>query len=289
MAINVRKLGHALGAEVSGVDLSRPIDDQTFGEINRAFLANCVLVFRGQSLTREQHVAFSRRFGQLDNNLARSAHMRTPEVPEIFLVTAEPVPSGQTPGGVIGDDWHTDNSHLPVAAAASLLRALELPDVGGDTMFCNMYRAWESLSPLYREWLDGRFALHDMSVARETQAQRTPAELEDIRRRNPPVYQPIARRHDVTGRKALYVSEMTTVSIEGLTAEESAPILAFLYEHSTPHENVYRHVWKPADMILWDNRCVMHIALADYDLAERRTMYRTTLRGDPSGRIAATA
>src|SRR6476659_6851869 len=94
MAIKVRKLGHALGAEVSGVDLSQPIDDRTFSEINRAFLENCVLVFHDQPLTREQHVAFSRRFGELDNNLARSAHMRVPEVPEIFLVTAEPVPSG---------------------------------------------------------------------------------------------------------------------------------------------------------------------------------------------------
>jgi taurine dioxygenase len=125
MAINVRKLGHALGAEVSGVDISRPIDDQTFSEINRAFLENCLLVFHDQPLTRERHVAFSRRFGELDNNLARSAHMRVPEVPEIFLVSAQPVPPGQTPGGVIGDDWHTDNSHLPVAAAASLLQAIE--------------------------------------------------------------------------------------------------------------------------------------------------------------------
>src|SRR4030095_3914115 len=171
MAINVRKLGHALGAEVSGVDISRPIDDQTFSEINRAFLASCVLVFDTQPLTREQHVAFSRLFGELDNNLSRSAPMRVPEVPEIFLVTAEPVPPGQTPGGGIGEDWHTDNSHLPVAAAASLLQATEVPDGGRDTMFCNMYRAYDTLTdgmkkliePLQGVHMQSR-AFHDLST-----------------------------------------------------------------------------------------------------------------------------
>ena len=123
MALTVRKIAPALGAEVSGVDISRPIDDQTFGEINRAFLEHCVLVFHDQPLTREQQVAFGRRFGELDTNQGRSANLRVPEVPEIFLVTAEPVAPGETPGGVIGGDCHTDNSHLPVAAAASLLQA----------------------------------------------------------------------------------------------------------------------------------------------------------------------
>ena len=285
MTFTVRKLGSALGAEIVGLDLAAPVTAGTAEELRAAWSEHLILLFRGQQLSPEQQIAFSRTFGELDDHAA-IPKFRHPDYPEILLVNNYESTGKRLS---VGRQWHSDLSTTLRPAKGSMLHAQQLPEVGGDTMFCNMYRAWESLSPLYREWLDGRFALHDMSVARETRLQRTPAELEDIRRRNPPVYQPIARRHDVTGKKALYVSEMTTVSIEGLTAEESAPILAFLYEHSTPHENVYRHVWKPADMVLWDNRCVMHIALADYDLAERRTMYRTTLRGDPSGRIAAGA
>ena len=285
MTFTVKKLGSALGAEIVGLDLAAPVRTGTAEELRAAWSEHLILLFRGQQLSPEQQIAFSRTFGELDDHAA-IPKFRHPDYPEILLVNNYESTGKRLS---VGRQWHSDLSTTLRPAKGSMLHAHQLPSVGGDTMFCNMYRAWESLSPLYREWLDGRYALHDMSVARETRLQRTPAELEDIRRRNPPVYQPIARRHDVTGKKALYVSEMTTVSIEGLTAEESAPILAFLYEHSTPHENVYRHVWKPADMILWDNRCVMHIALADYDLAERRTMYRTTLRGDPSGRIAPAA
>jgi len=284
MTFTVRKLGSALGAEIVGLDLAAQVSAGTAEELRAAWSEHLILLFRGQQLSPEQQIAFSRTFGELDDHAA-IPKFRHPDHAEILLVNNYESTGKRLS---VGRQWHSDLSTTLRPAKGSMLHAHQLPSVGGDTMFCNMYRAWESLSPLYREWLDGRFALHDMSVARETRLQRTPAELEDIRRRNPPVYQPIARRHDVTGRKSLYVSEMTTVSIEGLTAEESAPILAFLYEHSTPPENVYRHVWKAADMILWDNRCVMHIALADYDLAERRTMYRTTLRGDPSGRIAAT-
>ena len=285
MTFTVKKLGSALGAEIVGLDLAAPVSTGTAEELRAAWSEHLILLFRGQQLSPEQQIAFSRTFGELDDHAA-IPKFRHPDYPEILLVNNYESTGKRLS---VGRQWHSDLSTTLRPAKGSMLHAHQLPSVGGDTMFCNMYRAWESLSPLYREWLDGRYALHDMSVARETRLQRTPAELEDIRRRNPPVYQPIARRHDVTGKKALYVSEMTTVSIEGLTAEESAPILAFLYEHSTPHENVYRHVWKPADMVLWDNRCVMHIALADYDLAERRTMYRTTLRGDPSGRIAPAA
>ena len=286
MTFTVRKLGSALGAEIAGLDLAAPVSPGTAEELRAAWSEHLILLFRGQQLTPEQQIAFSRTFGELDDHAA-IPKFRHPEYPEILLVNNYEASSGKRLS--VGRQWHSDLSTTLRPAKGSALHAHQLPSVGGDTMFCNMYRAWESLSPLYREWLDGRFALHDMSVARETRLQRTPAELEDIRRRNPPVYQPIARRHDVTGRKALYVSEMTTVSIEGLTAEESAPILGYLYEQSTPHENVYRHIWKPADLMLWDNRCVMHMALADYDLAEKRTMYRTTLRGEPSGRIAAPA
>lgn len=286
MIFTLRKLGSALGAEVVGLDISAPLGGDTVAALLSAWHEHQILLFRGRQLTPAQQIAFSRHFGELDDHAA-IPKFRHPEYPEILLVNNFEAGTGKQLA--VGRQWHSDLSTTLRPAKGSLLHAQQLPSVGGDTMFCNMYRAWESLSPLYREWLDGRWALHDMTLARETRLQRTPAELDDIRRRNPPVYQPIVRVHDVTGRKALYVSEMTTASIEGLTAEESAPILKFLYERSTVYENVYRHVWRPADLVLWDNRCAMHIALADYDLAETRRMYRTTLLGVPSGRIAAQA
>lgn len=284
MTFSVRPLGSALGAEIVGLDLTARLNTDTIAALHAAWHAHLVLLFRGQQLSPQQQIDFSRHFGELDDHAA-IPKFRHPEHPQILLVNNHEAATGKKLS--VGRQWHSDLSTTLRPAKGSLLHAQQLPPVGGDTMFCNMYRAWESLSPLYRQWLEGRDALHDMTAARETRLQRTPAELDDIRRRNPPVWQPIARRHDGTGRTALFVSEMTTVAIDGLTAEESAPILQFLFAHSTPPENVYRHVWRPADALLWDNRCAMHIALADYDLTQQRTMFRTTLLGQPSGRVAA--
>src|SRR5690606_22316813 len=183
------------------------------------------------------------------------------EHPEILLVNNREVATNKRLA--VGRQWHSDLSTTLRPAKGSLLHAVQLPTVGGDTMFCNMYRAWDALSPLLQDWLSGREAIHDMTIASETRLQRTPAELEEILARNPRVYQPICRVHEETGRKALYVSEMTTSRIDGLTCQESQAILQHLYRQSTVHENVYRHVWRKGDSVLWDNRCVMHIALAD--------------------------
>lgn len=280
MTINVRKLGHALGAEVSGVDLKRPIDEQTFGEINRAFLDHCVLVFHDQPLTRAQHVAFSRRFGNLDDNQARSAHSRVPQVPEIFLVTAEPVPPGQTPGGVIGDDWHTDNSHLPAAAAASLLHAIELPTVGGDTMFCNMYRAYDTLTDGMKKLLEPLHGVH--TQGRAVYDLSTPERAEQSWQRFPAAAHPAVRAHPETGRKALYVNRQVRFFV-GLSSAESKPLIDYLTDHAVRPQNVYRHVWRVGDLVMWDNRCTLHMSLGDFDRTTRRHMERTTVHAVPSG------
>ncbi len=279
----LKRLSSALGAEVTGLDLTRELDAATVDALREAWHEHVILLFRNLDLTFEQHVAFSRHFGALDDHAA-IPKFRHPDHPEILLVTNFESTGKRLP---VGRQWHSDLSTTTRPAMGSLLYCRELPEVGGDTMFCNMYKAWDSLSPTMREMLDGRQALHDMTAARETRAARSQTELEDIRRRNPPVYQPIARVHDGSGRKALYVSEMTTVGIEGMTAEESAPLLEFLYRHSVVPENVYRHRWQVGDLMMWDNRSAMHIALSDYDASQRRMMYRTTLLGQPSGRIAA--
>ncbi|UHL64053.1 TauD/TfdA family dioxygenase [Paralcaligenes sp. KSB-10] len=286
MSFKVRKLGSALGAEVIGLDLTQTLDGDTIAALLAAWSEHLILLFRDQSLTPTQQIAFSRYFGELDDHAA-IPKFRHAEHPEILMVNNREAATNKRLS--VGRQWHSDLSTTLRPAKGSLLHAIQLPMVGGDTMFCNMYRAWDGLSPLLQEWLSGRDAIHDMTIARETQLQRTHAELEEIRLRNPRVYQPICRIHEATGKKALYVSEMTTSQIDGLTREESQPILEYLYRQSTVHENVYRHVWRKGDSVLWDNRCVMHIALADYDDSERRTMHRTTLKGSPSGRLVQAA
>ncbi|NYT22977.1 TauD/TfdA family dioxygenase [Alcaligenaceae bacterium] len=283
MSFTVRKLGSALGAEIIGLDLTSTLDDGTVAALRAAWSEHLILLFRDQPLTPRQQIAFSRCFGELDDHAA-IPKFRHPEHPEILMVNNLETATQKRLS--VGRQWHSDLSTTLRPAKGSLLHAIQLPSTGGDTMFCNMYRAWEGLSPLLREWLDGREAVHDMSIARETRLQRTESELEEIRRRNPPVCQPVCRVHETTGRKALYVSEMTTSHIDGLTMDESQAILEHLYRQSTAHENVYRHIWRKGDSVLWDNRCVMHIALSDYDPSEIRTMHRTTLMGNPSGRLA---
>ena len=283
MTITIKRLNAALGAEISGLDMSRELDCDTVEALHRAWAEHLVLVFRDQPLTPQTQIRFSQYFGELDDHAA-IPKFRHPDHPHILMVNNLEVATNKKLS--VGRQWHSDLSTTLHPAKASLLHAIKLPSVGGDTMFCNMYRAWDSLSPQLQRWLEPLDALHDMTLAKETRKQRTPAELEEIRKRNPPVYQPICKRHDSTGRKALYVSEMTTCQIEGLTPEESQPILQYLFAASTVHENVYRHVWRQGDSVLWDNRCAMHIALADYDQDETRTMHRTTIKGVASGRLA---
>lgn len=282
MPLMIKRLNSSLGAEVTGLDITRELDADTVSALHAAWSEHLVLIFRGQTLNPAQQIRLSEYFGELDDHRA-IPKFRHPDYPQILMVNNREVATNKKLS--VGRQWHSDLSTTLQPAKASLLHAVQLPSVGGDTMFCNMYRAWASLSPRLQSWLEHVEALHDMTLARETRKQRSPAELEEILRRNPPVYQPICRVHDVTGRKALYVSEMTTSKIEGLSEEESEPILAYLFTRSTNYENIYRHVWQPGDSVLWDNRCVMHIALADYDDSEIRVMHRTTIKGLPSGRL----
>lgn len=283
MSIQIRRLNASLSAEISGVDMTAELSSDTIAALHAAWSDHLVLVFRAQPLTPEQQIRFSRYFGELDDHRS-IPKFRHVDHPEILMVNNREVATNKKLS--VGRQWHSDLSTTVTPAKGSLLHAIQLPSVGGDTMFCNMYRAWDKLSPRLQTWLCSVDALHDMTLAQETRKQRSPAELDDIRKRNPPVFQPICRVHEVTGKKALYVSEMTTSRIDGLTEEESQPILEYLFKQSTVPENVYRHVWRKGDSVLWDNRCVMHIALADYDESEIRTMHRTTLRGVPSGRIS---
>ena len=282
MSLKIRRLSYALGAEILGIDLRKPLDDKVFHEIHSAFLEHCVLLFREQTLTREQHIAFSRRFGELDKN-EQKVKERPAEYPEITLVVSKPTPAGDpATGRYTGAEWHTDHSNYPTAAMASLLRAVEVPEIGGDTMFANMYRAYETLSDGMKKLLEGIYGVHIQGRAQIDNS--TPERAAESRRRYPGAAHPIVRVHPETARKALYINEQVRLFV-GMTAEESRPLIHHLTEHAVRPQNVYRHRWQKDDLLMWDNRCLLHIALADYDRKKVRHMERTTVNGTPSGYV----
>jgi taurine dioxygenase len=248
-------------------------------DLRKTLLDYGILLFRGQRLTTPEHIALSRTFGDLDTH-DNAPQDRHPEYHEVLLITNKPKPNG-APSDTknTGRVWHSDHSFTLVPALGSLLRAVEIPEVGGDTMFTNMYLAYETLSDGMKKLIENLHGVH--STARKIDdAER----LADMKRRNPPVAQPLVRVHPETGRKALYVGEKVK-SIVGFTAEESQPILDYLCRHATQPEFVYRHQWRRDDIVMWDNRCTMHIALADFDERELRHMERTTVLGTPSGYV----
>src|SRR5262249_38979895 len=154
MSLQIRRLSHALGAEVVGFDIRQPLDDVTVAAVREAFLEHCLLLFRGYPFTRKQHVAFSRHFGSVDQN--ETHRNRHPECPEITSVVSKPTPEGKAPTGYYtGQDWHSDHSHVPDPCMATLLHGVKLPEIGGDTQFCNMYRAYDTLSDGMKKLLEG--------------------------------------------------------------------------------------------------------------------------------------
>jgi taurine dioxygenase len=271
VALEIRKVSHALGAEVLGVDLSKPLDEPTFQKIRSAFLDHCLLLFREQALTREQFIAFSRRFGDLDLNEARPADTKIEKYPELMLVASRPKPDGSpATGRYFGAG----------CAAATFLRAIELPEVGGDTMFANMYRAYDMLSDGMKKLLEPLYGVHMLS--RAVYDLSTPERAAESWSRYPAAAHPAVRVHPESGRKALYVNGQVRFFV-GMTGAESRALLGHLCELAIDQHNVYRHKWRKNDLVMWDNRCLLHRALADYDRTQIRHMERTTVHGVTSG------
>jgi taurine dioxygenase len=285
MALKLRKLSHALGAEICAVDVSKPMSEAGFGEIYQAFLRHNILLFRDQKITREQHIEFSRRFGELDRHdaLPRDRH---PRHPEILMVTNEPKPDGApSDTKYTGRQWHSDMSFTLVPSLGSLLRCISVPEVGGDTMFANMYLAYETLSDGMKSLIAGLHGIHLSGTRKIANTETGVPRAEEQRRINPPVAQPVVRVHPETGRKALYIGEKVK-RFEEMPEEESKPLIDYLVAHATRPEFVYRHRWRKDDVMVWDNRCTMHLALGDFDETQLRHMERTTVLGTPSGRVA---
>lgn len=279
-AFEIRRLDAPFGAEVLGLDLSRPLSADDLARIRRAHVEQHVLVFRDQRITPRQHIEFSRRFGPLEihvlHQFALAGH------PEI-LVVSNIVENGRPIGlGDAGHYWHSDLSYKPRPSLGSLLHAQELPAEGGDTLFADMHAAWDTLPADLQRRVSGLQAEHSYLAKYEALRARSPwrpaLSAEQVAQVKPVVH-PVVRTHPENGRRALFVSEHFTTRIVGLPEDESRALLAELFAHSVRPGHIYRHRWQPHDLVFWDNRSVIHLAAGCPDHLRRR-LHRTTIEGD---------
>ncbi len=272
-AVQVRRIAGALGAEVLGVDLSKPLWHDLAAELRTAWLEHLVLFFRDQALTPGQFINFARAWGTPVEYPFVKGIDGFPEIIEVKKLEHEKVNFG----GI----WHSDTAYLEEPPMASMLLARELPPAGGDTLFANQYLAWESLSDGMKATLENLQGVNlsskaDVSRTREDRIQsdgRSEAKREYV------AAHPVARTHPETGRKALYVNVAHTARFEGMTDEESAPLLGYLFQHQVRPEFTCRFSWQPGSIALWDNRCTQHNPVNDYH-GYRRVMHRITLAGE---------
>ncbi len=273
--IEVKPVAGALGAEIFGVDLAKPINDATFAEIHRAHLEYLVVFFRDQDITDEQLADFGRRFGEL---APLPPHRQFPgKFPELLVIDKQPEDKL-----VFGWEWHSDTTHLPVPSLGSVLYAKIIPPVGGDTLFANQYMAYETLSDGMKTMINGLFAVHSNGrILRTLETDEIPApgtEAVSAGYANGWAEHPVVRTHPETGRKALFVNELHTERFKGMTVEESQPLLRYLYDHGSRPEFTCRFRWRVGSVAFWDNRSVQHLALNDYP-GRRRLMHRVQIKG----------
>ena len=277
MSIEIIPTGAALGAEIRAVDLAKPIDDATFAVIERTYNECGVIFFRGQQITPQQQVAFTRRFGEIEFNIfgERWSVSGSPEIVVVSNVTEDGRPIGVRRAG---ENWHSDMCYTARPPRGTMLYALEIPKLFGlplgDTEFASAAAAWDALPESLRQQIEGRRAVFDFT-GRKRAFPPTQAEIQ----RYPPVRHPIVRTHPFTGRKCIYVMRDDCVGIDGMEREEAEALIAALADHIVKPAFVNRHQWEPGDLLLWDNCTVQHRAVQDYDLPQRRLMHRTTMGG----------
>ncbi len=271
-SVSARPLSAALAAEIIGVDLSRPIDDPTFAQIRDAWHEHLVILVRDQELSEEDQVRFAEKFGPPAVIHTKQFVRNHPAVMLISNIREDGKPIGALPDGEM--QFHTDQCHQERPAMASMLYAIEVPRAGGNTLFANGYMAYEALPAAIKQRIEGRKALnaYDYDTAAMKRGTR-------IAEGVPSYVHPVVRTHPATGRKALYVNRLMTVRIEGMPAQESDDLLDALFEHQERCEFIYEHVWRPGDLLMWDNRCTLH-ARTDFSAHERRLMRRVTILGE---------
>lgn len=276
----VRPFSGAVGAEITGLDLARPVNADDFSRIHRAHLDHHVLVFRDQRITPQQQIDFSRRFGELQIHVLKQFLLAGH--PEILIVS-NIIEDGRNLGlGDAGKFWHSDLSYKELPSLGSMLHAQELPSEGGDTLFADMHKAWDAVPDALRKIIAGRDAAHSYTARyaetkfagnwRPTLSAEQLAQVQEV-------IHPVVRTHPETGRKALFVSEGFTTRVVGLPDDESRDVLQQLYALSVLEQNIYRHQWQPHDLVFWDNRSLIHLA-SGCPAHLRRKLYRTTIQGD---------
>jgi taurine dioxygenase len=266
--MQVKRIAGALGAEIHGVDLSA---DAPVEAIRRAFLEHQVIFFRDQRLTPAQFMAFARRMGKPVEYPFVKGIEGFPEVIEVKKLEHE----RHNFGGI----WHSDTAYLEVPPMGSMLLAREVPPFGGDTLFASQYLAYEALSDGMRRLLDGLIAVNSSAKADVTRTREDRVKEQEGSAKTYEAEHPVIRTHPETGRKALYVNVAHTVRFKGMTGEESAPLLGFLFEHQTKPEFTCRFQWRVGSLAFWDNRCTQHNPVNDYH-GHRRVMHRITLAGE---------
>jgi len=270
-------LDGVVGAEISGIDLRQPISESLREQILAAFAVHHLLVFRGQKLGKDRMGEVAAMFGEVEGNVFRNPDGSTLEaIHQISNLDATGRPA-ENPYLKSNYFWHSDKAYLPVPALLTMLHAVELPPSGGDTQFADMIRAHSSLSDEVRQLISGLRAVHSLEYMRVSTGDRAPTDEE--RRAAPPVVHPLVRTHPETGEKSLFVG-MYCSHIVGMGGSAGRALLDQLLAHATQQEFVYTHRWSPGDLVIWDNRCLLHRAVANYDMAaSRRVLLRLVVKG----------
>jgi len=270
--IGVRPLSASIGAEIVRIDLSQPMGDALFAKVLDTWHQNLVILFRDQQLREDDQVRFGALFGPPAVSHTKRFTTANPAVMLISNIRENGQMIGALPDGEM--HFHSDQCHQERPAMASMLYALEVPSKGGNTLFANAYKAYETLPESIKTRIEGRKALnaYDYQAAATHRGTR-------LREGIPSCWHPAVRTHPATGKKALYVNRLMTIAIEGMPEEESDRLLGTLFDHQEQPQFVYEHVWRPHDLLLWDNRCALH-ARTDFSAAERRLLRRLTILGE---------
>ena len=279
--MEVTPLSDALGAEVTGID-SADLDEATFETLRDAFHDNIVLVVRDQHLTPAEQTVFAKRFGDIQYHINKE-HMM-PGQPEVLILSTE-IKNGKNMGiPDAGSDWHSDHSYVDWPTGYTILQSVTVPKLGGDTEWTNMVAAYETLSHSLKSKLHGLTGIHSFHRTknpRMTRPTRHADEKAYFDERSPPdAFHPIVRTHPYTGRKALYISPRFTIGIKDMDEAEAQPLLDELFAHIANRDLIYRHKWCDGDLVMWDNRSTIHLALHGVKLPEIRRMHRTTVLGE---------
>ncbi|MSQ51013.1 MAG: TauD/TfdA family dioxygenase [Betaproteobacteria bacterium] len=266
-------LARHIGVEIRGADLSNPLDEHSFVAIRDALFQNCIVLLRGQTLNEDHQVGFASRLGELGRVLHKhkGGSKHHPSVMFVSNIRENGELIGALPDGEM--HFHSDQCYMERPTAITMLYAIEIPSIGGNTLFASMYAAYEALSPAMKQSLDGKKALNVYDY------DNSPNLRAAVKADAPRFAHPIIRTHPVTGRRALYVNRLMTESIIGMPREESNRLLGELFDHAENPAWIYEHHWKPGDLLAWDNRCTTH-ARTDFDASERRLLRRCVVLGE---------